>query len=439
MPEKMLMLALSPTMEEGTIAGWLKKEGDGIANGDVVCEVETDKATMEYEAIQEGTLLRIVVPKGASAVVGRTIAIVGEKGDAIETLLEEVKKETAAQADTTGEGEEASAAGAETKAGARVGAEAQAKEGASESAGAQSAEEEPESPLAELEPEDSEDRIKSSPLAKKMAEEAGVPVSSIKGSGPGGRVVKRDVETAVSDRKAQPQKPAPADESKDRIIPVSPKRKVIAQRLSESKYSAPHYYLKMAVFAESMMKARQDLNAELGGKVSVNAFLIKFVAEAIKKHPVINSTWQGDTIRQFGTIDIALAVAQDDGLVTPVVRDCGRKGIIEIDSDLSSLVERARGNKLTPLDYSNATFTISSLGSYGIEEFTAIINPPGSAILSVGVMRKVPVVNENDEIEIRNQMNLTLSCDHRVIDGARGAEFLRELKQTIEYPVRVLY
>ena len=413
----MLMLALSPTMEEGTISGWLKKEGDGIANGEAVCEVETDKATMEYEAIQEGTLLKIMVPKGASAVVGQTIAIVGEKGDAIETLLEEVEKETAA----------------------RGGAEAEAAGDAPESAGAQSAEEEPESPLAELEPEDSEDRIKSSPLARKMAEEAGVPVSSIKGSGPGGRVVKRDVETAVSDRKAQPQKPAPADESKDRIIPVSPKRKVIAQRLSESKHSAPHYYLKMAVFAESMMKARQDLNAELGGKVSVNAFLMKFVAEAMKKHPVINSTWEGETIRQFGAIDIALAVAQDDGLVTPVVRDCGRKGIIEIDSDLSSLVERARGNKLTPGDYSNATFTISSLGSYGIEEFTAIINPPGSAILTVGVMRKVPVVTENNEIEIRNQMSLTLSCDHRVIDGARGAEFLRELKQTIEYPVRVLY
>jgi pyruvate dehydrogenase E2 component (dihydrolipoamide acetyltransferase) len=226
---------------------------------------------------------------------------------------------------------------------------------------------------------------------------------------------------------------------KDQTQPVSGKRRIIAQRLAESKYSAPHFYLKMPVFTETLMGARKSLNAGLSYKVSVNAFLIKFAAEAIKRHPVINSSWEGDTIRQFGSIDIGLAVAQEDGLVTPIVRNCGGKGIVQIDQELSELIERARNNKLTPEDYTGATFTISSLGTFGVEEFTAIINPPGSAILAVGQMQKVPVVGENDEIAVRMQMKLTLSCDHRIIDGAKGARFLEELKNIIEHPVRALY
>lgn len=417
MPEKIQMLALSPTMETGTISNWIKQEGETIANGDVLCEVETDKATMEYEAIQEGTLLKIIVQEGGSVAVGKTIGIIGETGDDIDALVEEARKET-----ETGDKE----AG---QPGAAAGTTAEAAPAASK--------EEPESPLTELEAEDTGERVKSSPLARKMAERANIRLSSIKGTGPGGRIVKRDVETAAA--KGTTSKPAAVPRGEDKIIPVSGKRKVIAQRLSESKYSAPHYYLKMSVFTESMMKSRSSLNAELSRKISVNAFLMKFAAEAIKRHPIVNSSWEGDTIRQFASIDIGLAVAQDDGLITPVVRDCGAKGIVEIDSELESLVEKARGNKLTPEEYTGATFSISSLGSYGVDEFTAIINPPGSAILTIGRMKKVPVVSENDEIEIKAETILSLSCDHRVIDGAKGAEFLRELKFIMENPIRVLY
>jgi pyruvate dehydrogenase E2 component (dihydrolipoamide acetyltransferase) len=420
MPEKVLMLALSPTMEAGTIARWTKNEGDTISSGDIMCEVETDKAVMEYEAIQEGTLLKILVPEGGLAEVGQTIGVLGETGEEIDAIVEEAAAEAAAkQPDETG---------ATTVTTVIDQAD--------------------DSPLAELEGDDSDGVTKSSPLARKMAERAGIRVSSIKGTGPGGRIIKRDVEAAASGGQTSRATAGKAGRAAlsvtdgvlaDQIIPVSAKRKIIAQRLGESKYAAPHFYLKMAVFTESMMKARKNLNSSLSYKVSVNAFLMKFVAEAMKRHPNINSTWEGDTIRQFGSIDIGLAVAQDDGLVTPIVRDCGRKGIIEIDAELSALIERARENKLTPEDYTGATFSISSLGTYGVDEFTAIINPPGSAILTVGQMKKVPVVSENDEITIRTQINLTLSCDHRVIDGAKGAEYLRELKSTIEDPVRVLY
>ena len=425
MAEKVLMLALSPTMEAGTIARWTKQEGDVIANGDVICEVETDKAVMEYEAIQEGTLLKILVADGGLAEVGQTIGVIGKKGDDISAIVAEMEAETAAGAD--------------------AGSATQPEAGAGD--GAPAADDAAASPLAELEGEEADGRTKASPLAKKMAERAGIPVSSVKGTGPGGRVIKRDVEAASAGGQAvrgaaggvATGAAAGTRELADQVIPVSAKRKIIAQRLSESKYSSPHFYLKMAVFTESMMKARKELNVKLDGKVSVNAFLMKYAAEAIKRHPVINSTWEGDTIRQFGSVDIGLAVAQDDGLVTPIVRDCGGKGIIEIDSELSELVRRARENKLTPEDYTGATFSISSLGTYGVDEFTAIINPPGSAILAIGQMKKVPVVSDNDEITIRMQSNFTLSCDHRVIDGAKGAEFLGELKGIMENPVRVLY
>ena len=452
MPEKVLMLALSPTMETGTIARWIKQEGDAVANGDVICEVETDKAVMEYEAIQEGTLLKILVPEGGPAEVGQIIGVLGETGDEISAIVDEAAAEaTVMKAGEPGGTAEHAAAGGPGSAGAvQGGAAGPDSAAAARAAGEPSADDAKASPLTELYNDDSDGRTKSSPLARQMAERAGIRVSSIKGTGPGGRIIKRDVEAAVSGGRAARGSARGAAGATagatvaagglaDQIIPVSAKRKIIAKRLAESKYSAPHYYLKMAVFTESMMKARKDLNATLGYKVSVNAFLIKFAAEAMKRHPSINSTWEGDTIRQFGSIDIGLAVAQDDGLVTPIVRDCGRKGIIEIDSELSALIERARGNTLTPEDYTGATFTISSLGAFGVDEFTAIINPPGSAILTIGQMKKVPVVSADDEITIRTQVNLTLSCDHRVIDGAKGAEYLSELKSTIEDPVRVLY
>jgi pyruvate dehydrogenase E2 component (dihydrolipoamide acetyltransferase) len=272
-----------------------------------------------------------------------------------------------------------------------------------------------------------------------MAQDEGLDLRVIRGSGPGGRIIKRDIEKALEERtKAVPTLATPPALT-DEIINVSQKRKIIAQRLAESKYSAPHYYLRVIVKMDEILKARKSLNVRLTNKVSMNAFLIKFAAEAIKKYPIINSTWNGETITKHGSIDIGLAVAQPDGLITPVVRNCAHKGIIAIDDELKVLIQKAQNNRLEPEEYTGATFTITNLGSFGIQEFTAIINPPGSAILAVGEIQKEPVVGGNDQIFIQLNMRLTLSCDHRVIDGAIGASFLKELKDMLEEPVRTLY
>ncbi|MBD3305877.1 hypothetical protein GF339_05790 [candidate division KSB3 bacterium] len=238
---------------------------------------------------------------------------------------------------------------------------------------------------------------------------------------------------------ATTQPSAAAPPLADETLNVSQKRKIIAQRLVDSKFSAPHYYLKVRAQMDEVMQARKALNARLKEKVSLNAFLLKFAAEAIKKHPIINSTWKGETIIKHGSVDIGLAVAQPDGLITPVVRDCTQKGILTIDQELKALIQKAQNNRLDPSEYTGATFTISSLGSFGIEEFTAIINPPGSAILAIGEIWKEPVVDDHDQIVIHANMRMTLSCDHRVIDGAVGAAFLKDLKDTLEHPIRVLY
>jgi pyruvate dehydrogenase E2 component (dihydrolipoamide acetyltransferase) len=420
-------------MEEGTIVKWHKKEGDSIATSDIICEVETDKATMEYESVNEGTLLKILIADGGQAKVGEPIAVVGEPGEDISALVQ-------AAADQAAE----PAAEPTTEAEPKPTESARAPQPGGEMS---------HPPTAAAAPPPA-GGIKASPLARKMAAEQRIDLRTLQGSGPGGRIVKRDLEKAlhraaaygpaaavgVQGPAAPPFMP-PAGSGKDEQIPVSGKRKIIAQRLSESKYSAPHYYLRIDVDAGGMMAARQRLNARLPkeAKISPNAFLIKFVAEALKKYPAVNASWQGDTILRFGKMDIALAVAQEDGLITPVVRDCGSKGIGQIDRELKILIDKARTNRLTPEEYSGATFTISSLGTSGILEFTAIINPPGSAILAVGKIQKVPVVQDDGTIGVRSQMMLTLSCDHRVIDGAVGAAFLSDLKAGIEYPIEHLY
>ncbi len=225
----------------------------------------------------------------------------------------------------------------------------------------------------------------------------------------------------------------------DQEIPVAGKRAVIAKRLSESKFTAPHYYLKTSVEMKSVVAARKMLNESLSDKVSLNAFFIKLVAEALKKHPNVNASWQGDKITQYGSIDIGIAVDLGNGLITPVVRNCGNRGIVDIDADLQELIGKARDGKLKPEEYTGATFTISNLGSFGVEEFTAIINPPGSAILALGATKQTPVVKPDGSIGVGNIMKMTLSCDHRVIDGAAGGKFLHELQQTMEQPVRVIF
>lgn len=412
MAEKIPMLALSPTMKDGVIARWHKKEGDPIAPGDLLCEVETDKATMEYESTVAGTLLKILVVEGDKAAVGEPIAIAGHKGEDISGILEATPPAGTPAAKST------------------------------------APEKVPQIPVPEKTSPASVvgQRVKASPLARKMAKDMGIPLSAVAGSGPGGRIVQRDIEAAagpkevpapssgIGARVAPAARPAMVSE----IVPITQKRRIIARRLSESQFSAPHYYLRLSVDMEQILSARKGLNDSLPEKVSLNAFFMKFSAEAIKRFPIINATWKGDSIEKHADIDIGLAVAQPDGLITPVVRNCGLKGILEIERELKNLVARALDNKLAPEEFQNATFTISNLGSFGIEEFTAIINPPGSAILALGEIGKQPVV-VGDKIEIRTQMKMTLSCDHRIIDGAVGAAFLQELQAMMENPIRGLY
>jgi pyruvate dehydrogenase E2 component (dihydrolipoamide acetyltransferase) len=402
------MIALSPTMEKGSIQRWNIKEGESFSSGDVLCDIETDKTTMEYEAPDDGTLLKIIVNEGGQAAVGETIGIFGDKDEDIGDLLQEIEDE----ADKPSESEESDSK----------------EPGIIEN-------DLDESPADLL----FEKRVKISPLAKKIAKQKGIDIQSVQGSGPNGRIIKKDIENirpqSAETKKANIIQPS----GQDIILPLSDKRKIIAQRLADSKYTAPHYYLKLSVVMDDLLITRKQYNAQHPDeKLSLNAFLIKLAAEAIRHYPVINSSWADDKIIQHGSIDIGIAVAQDEGLITPIIRNAGNKGLRQIDQELSELISKPREGRLAPEEYQGATFTISNLGSYGIEEFTAIINPPGSAIMAVGSINKTPIVDSNDQITVKSLMKLTLSCDHRLIDGAKGAEFLKYLKDIIENPMLAL-
>ena len=399
MAEKILMIALSPTMDQGMIARWNKKTGDRIAYGDVLCEVETDKATMEYESMVEGTLLHVVVPDKESATVGEPIAIVGKSDEDISDILAEIGDKTAVEPASQEPPDEQKKTTAPAPAVA-----------------------------------DANRRQKASPLARRLAQERGIDLYRISGSGPQGRIIKKDIEKATPAAQAALPSLAIPEKMVAEYLPISPKRRTIARRLSESKYSAPHYYLQLTVDMERLLQARDSLHPN-SGRLSLNACFIKLTAIALQKHPLVNSCWCGDSIAQFATVDIGLAVAQTEGLVVPVVRDCAAKGIAQIDNELRNLIERARSGKLSPEEMQNATFTISNLGGFAIEAFTAIINPPGAAILALGQIMKEAVVGENDQIVIRQRMKATLSCDHRIIDGAVGAAFLRDWQALLQEPL----
>ena len=415
MAEKVLMIALSPTMETGTIARWRKKEGERVASGDVICEVETDKATMDYEASSEGTLLKIILAEGGEAKVGDIIAVLGAPGEDISALL----------------GTPPASAHAARPAPAAVAPKAQGA---------------PPSPAAPG-PQQQPGRLpgapwrafpRSSPLARRLAEDRGIDLHAVPGSGPGGRVVKRDIDQAGSGS-ARTMMPGPVLEPGpgDEVLPLSGMRKAIAQRLAESMFSAPHFYLTVTVEADELLAFRGRLNEGREKKVSFNAILMALAGRALARHPRVNSSWNGQSIIHRRGVDIGLAVALPDGLITPVVRDCSLKGVLAIDAEIAQLVGRAREGRLLPAEYEGATFTISNLGSFGIDEFTAIINPPASAILAVGAVRKEPVIltrPDGDHVAARQLMRMTLSCDHRVIDGAVGAAFLRDLADTLENP-----
>ena len=404
------MPKLSDTMVEGTIASWKKKQGDTVETGDILAEVETDKATMEMEAFDDGVLKEIYVTDGGVAKVGEKIALVLAEGETADAAA----PAAAPKAEPTAEGK-----AAEPKAAAPAAAPAP-------QAGA---------------------HVKASPLAKKIAAERGVGLEGIEGSGPGGRVVAKD----VPDKGAAPAAAAPAAAPKiqatagqgDQRVALTGMRRVIAQRLLESKTQLPHFYLSIEVDASALMRLRKELNSanEAAGlpKLTVNDFVLLAVGRAASSHPFINASWAGDAIIQYGSVNISVAVAVDEGLVTPVIRDANKLSLKEISATVKDLAKRARDKKLKPEDYQGGTITVSTLGAYGIEQFFAIINPPQAAILAVGAIVKKPVVNAKNEIVVGERMAISLSGDHRVVDGAVGAEYLGTLRKLIENPALMLF
>ena len=401
------MPKLSDTMTEGTIARWKKKKGDTIEAGDILAEIETDKATMEMECFDDGVLTEIFVPAGGKAPVGAKIALVLAEGES---------------ADST------------TEAPARPEKAAEAKPESKET---------PPAPA----PAVSGSRVKASPLAKKIAAERGVSLEGLVGTGPGHRVVAKDVPARGSARAvsaaAAPRIEARAAGEGDTTIPLSNMRRTIADRLVASKQQNPHFYLSVEVDAGALTRLRQELNAanEAAGvpKLTVNDFVLLAVGRAAAQHPSINASWGGDSIIQYGAVNISVAVAVDDGLITPVIRNADKLSLKEISAAVKDLAKRAREKKLKPEEYSGGTITVSNLGAYGIEQFFAIVNPPQAAILAIGAIVKKPVVNAKNEIVVGERVTISLSADHRVVDGAVGAEFLSTLRKLIENPAMMLF
>lgn len=415
MAEIVRMPKLSDTMTEGTVAVWHKKVGDKVKSGELLAEIETDKATMEFESFEDGVLLHIGVEKGKSAPVDSLLAILGKEGEDISELLKNV---------------DASAPVA-----APAAASAPAPSPAPASAPAATAA--PAATPAPAPTHASNGRLKASPLAKKIAEDKGIDINMVSGSGDGGRIVKRDIEQFTPTASSAPVFAAvPGVESYTEEA-VSNMRKTIARRLAESKFSAPHFYLTMEIDMDNAMEARKAVNASGEVKVSFNDMVIKASALALRKHPKINASWRGDTIRYNQHVHVGVAVAVDEGLLVPVVRFADSKGFAQIGAEVKSYAEKAKSKKLQPSDWEGNTFTISNLGMFGIDEFTAIINPPDACILAVGAIKQVPVVKKGAVVP-GNIMKVTLSCDHRVVDGASGAAFLQTLKSYLENPVMML-
>jgi len=411
------MPLLSDTMTEGVIAEWHKKVGDKVKNDDILADVETDKATMEVMGYAEGTLLHIGVEKGQAAKVNGIIAIVGPEGTDISGILSQ--------------GDAPAKPAADKKSDAPV-----------EEKSAPSVQKE-EAPVAS----GSTDRVKASPLAKKIAQEKGIDLSQVAGSADGGRIIKKDIENFKPAAKAA-ESSAPAEKSapvipqyvgEERFTekPVSQMRKVIAKRLAESLFTAPHFYLNISIDMDNAMAARTAINSVAPVKVSFNDIIIKAVAVALKQHPAVNSSWRGDKIRFNEHTNIGVAMAVEDGLLVPVVRFADGKSLSHISAEVKEYGQKAKAKKLQPSDWEGSTFTVSNLGMFGIDEFTSIINSPDGAILSVGAIQQIPVV-KNGAVVPGNVMKLSLGCDHRVVDGATGAAFLQTLKGLLEEPIRLL-
>ncbi len=420
------MPKMSDTMEEGVIAGWLKKVGEEVKSGDILAEVETDKATMELESYDDGFLLHIGIKDGESVPVDGVIAIIGEKDEDVSSILNDLKSESNEKKNddipdddnktdneekiiTTGDIDEKSI---------------------------------PTEEIKENKVPDNNSRIKASPLAKKLASEKGVNIYEVSGSGDGGRITKKDIENfepnkLLIDNKSEIVLPKINSEESYEEIPVSQMRKTISKRLAESKFTAPHFYLTMEVNMDNCIEGRKKINESSEIKISFNDIILKASAVALRKHPMVNSSFLGDKIRINHHVHIGVAVAVDEGLLVPVVRFADNKSLSHISSEVKSLAVKAKSKQLQPSEWEGNTFTISNLGMFGIDEFTAIINPNDSCILAVGGIKNTPVI-KNGEIVPGNLMKLTLSCDHRIVDGATGSSFLKTLKELIEDPIKIL-
>lgn len=437
MPKIIEMPKLSDTMTEGTLAKWQVKEGDTVATGQAVADVETDKATMEMQSFFEGTIFKLVVKPGDKVPLGSPMAVVLEEGEEPPVDLEALIAQIARSASTSGQKNQAAAATAATPGRQRTAAVAQAgsllpiapaprKRAAATGNGV---------------------RVKASPLARKIAEERGVDLARLIGSGPGGRIVRADVEAAPiggPSGGAIASAPAirPVAGPDDERVAVSSMRNVIAERLLASKTQIPHFYLQMEIDAAPLMEFRANLNATSeatgGNKYTVNDFILKAVIRAAEAVPAINASWDGDAIVRFKSVGLSVAMAIEDGLVTPVIKQAEKRTLLEISQLVKELAAKAKNKKLSPDDFAGGTITVSNLGAYGIDQFAAIINPPQAAIISVGSIRTVPVVGDKGAIMAGQRMWLGLSGDHRVVDGAVAATFLAEMRKLLESPALML-
>ena len=423
--------ALSPTMTEGKIVKWLKKEGDSISSGEAIAEVETDKSNLEVEAFDDGVLLKIIVPEGETGKVGAPIAVIGQKGEKVEASAAPAKPAAAP----------APAPAAPTPA-ARP-APKPAPAGPAQVVPIRRAEEAPA-------PSEDNSRLRASPLAKRMAREEGLDLAGVQGSGPSGRIVKRDVEAAIGQAgqaavaKAPATGPRPAPVAvpmfgrrEPDVIPISGMRKVISQRMAEVKPGVPHFYVTVDIDMEEAVKVREQAKAA-EVKISINDLIVKASALALRRQPKVNVSLQGDRILQFHTADVGIAVAIEDGLITPVIRDADQKSLGTIGAESRELAERARRKALKPEEYSGGSITVSNLGMFGVDSFIAVINPPQASIVAVGAVAEKAVVREG-KVVVRKTMSATFSGDHRIVDGALGAQYLQELKALLEQPTKLLF
>ena len=422
------MPKLSPTMEEGQISRWLKKEGDKVSMGEPLAEIDTDKATMEMQALANGVLRKIIINEGQAAPLGQLIAVIGEPDEDIASMLSEAPAAAAPKQEPPKQEQEKPAPQPPAQSQARAAVAAAAPAARSVDNG---------------QPKTDSGRMIVSPLAARMAADAGIDLRSLQGSGPGGRIIKRDIEAAISQPKPEPGYPrvVPAGQvpqigaSAYRDEPASEIRKTIARRLVTSLGPVPHFFLTTEIEMDRAAEMRRGINAlDPDLKISINDVIIKVAAAALIQHPEVNASFQEKFVRYYERADIGVAVAIEDGLITPVVRAADQKSLSQIAAEVRELAERARSRRLKPEEYTGATFSISNLGMFGIDEFTAVINPPEGAILAVGAMSPKPVVRDN-EIVIRQMMRVTMSCDHRVIDGATGAKFLQTFKKILENPL----